>query len=106
MATNALYLETADLVQEMYLRELKAYKTPAMKATDSEGHVQKFSMPQAPKSPEESDLASDLKSYETAQVEVEGQTSEGGAPAVNELQSWFEELDEHIREDPDKGVHH
>lgn len=99
--------ETADLVQEMYLRELKAYKTPAMKATDSEGHVQKFSMPQPPKSPEESDLASDLQSYESAQVEVEGQSgSEGGAPAVNELQSWFEELDEHVKEDPDKGVHH
>lgn len=78
----------ADLVQDLYLHELKAYKAPAVKANDSEGHVQKFSPPAAPKSPEEADIASELKAYEASTVEVEGQ-AEGGA-AAHEI-DWFEE---------------
>ncbi|KAJ4349918.1 ATP synthase F0 subcomplex subunit H atp14 [Didymosphaeria variabile] len=80
----------ADLVQDLYLRELKSYKAPQVKASDAEGHVQKFTLPKAPPSPEESDLASDLKAYETQQVELEGSTSsESGAAPVEE--DWFEE---------------
>lgn len=76
----------------MYLRELKAYKTPQVKPSDSEGHVQKFTMPSPPKSPEESDISNDLKAYEDQQVELEGQASAGeGAPAQ---QDWFEEEEE------------
>lgn len=73
----------------MYLKEIKAYKLPAVKPSDSEGHVQKFSPPKAPKSPEESDIANDLKAYENQQVDVEGQASGGGATAIEE--DWFEE---------------
>ncbi len=73
-----------DLVQDLYLRELKNYKHPAVKASDSEGHVQKFSPPKAPHSPEESDIANDLKAYEHQQVEVEGQASGGEAAATEE----------------------
>jgi F-type H+-transporting ATPase subunit h len=77
----------------MYLRELKAYKPVQVKASDAEGHVQKFTIPQAPKSPEEGDLASELKAYETQQVELEGASSEPGAAPVEE--DWFvEEEDE------------
>lgn len=75
----------------MYLRELKAYKTPAVKASDSEGHVQKFSMPKTPASPEEGDIASELKSYETQAVEVEGQAESGESPVE---QDWYEEDEE------------
>lgn len=75
-------------MQDLYLKELKAYKTPAVKANDSEGHVQKFNAPKPPKSPEETDIANELKAYEASTVEVEGQ-AEGGA-AVQE-ESWFEE---------------
>ncbi|KAF2097292.1 hypothetical protein NA57DRAFT_57884 [Rhizodiscina lignyota] len=78
----------AELVQDMYLRELKNYKQPTVKATDSEGHVQKFTMPKPPTSPEEGDIANELKAYESQQVEVEGQSSTG-APPVEE--DWFEE---------------
>jgi F-type H+-transporting ATPase subunit h len=81
----------ADLVQDLYLRELKAYKSPQLKATDAEGHVQKFAIPQVPASPEETDIANELKSYETQQVELEG-TTEGGAAPVEE--DWFEEEEE------------
>jgi len=82
----------ADLVQDMYLRELKNYKPTPIKASDSEGQVQKFSMPQPPKSPEEADIQNELKDYEAQQVDIEGQSSEpGSAPAEHD---WFEEEEE------------
>lgn len=63
-----------------------------MKPSDSEGHVQKFSPPKAPKSPEEGDIANDLKAYDSQQVEVEGQAAGGEASAADE--DWFEEEEE------------
>ena len=79
----------------MYLRELKSYKAPQVKASDAEGHVQKFTLPKAPPSPEESDLANDLKAYESQQVELEGaSSSEPGAAPVEE--DWFEEEAEEV----------
>lgn len=82
---------TADLVQDLYLKELKAYKPTPIKASDSEGVVQKWAVPATPKSPEEADIANELKAYESSTVELEGQgeTSEGGVSAVE--QDWFEE---------------
>jgi F-type H+-transporting ATPase subunit h len=80
----------------MYLRELKAYKPTQVKASDAEGHVQKFTVPKPPPSPEESDLASDLKAYETQQVELEGSAStESGAAPVEE--DWFVEEDDEVK---------
>ncbi|GAM91500.1 hypothetical protein ANO11243_095510 [Dothideomycetidae sp. 11243] len=79
----------ADLVQDMYLRELKNYKPAAVKAGDSEGQVQKFRQPAPPQSPEEADIANELKAYESQQVELEGQAGEPGAARVEE--DWFEE---------------
>lgn len=79
----------ADLVQDLYLRELKSYKPTQIKASESEGQVQKFAAPKAPKSPEETDIANELKAYEASAVEVEGQVSEG-APVRKEV-DWFEE---------------
>ena len=82
----------ADLIQDMYLRELRAYKPPQVKASDADGHVQKFSAPKPPSSPEEGDMASDLSAYENQQVEVEGQAPAGDTTAVEE--DWFEEEEE------------
>jgi F-type H+-transporting ATPase subunit h len=76
-------------VQELYLKELKNYKPPQVKSSDAEGHVQKFTIPSAPPSPEETDIANELKSYEAQQVELEGASTEGGAAPVEE--DWFEE---------------
>lgn len=89
---------TADLIQDLYLRELKAYKPPPQKASDAEGHVQKFSPPTAPKSPEETNLASDLKAYDDSVVEVEGQSASGETQSVEE--DLFEEPE------PDDVPHH
>lgn len=82
----------ADLVQDLYLRELKNYKVPQVKASDAEGSVQTFSIPQTPASPEESDIASELKAYETQTVEVEGAAGEDGAALPEE--DWFVEEEE------------
>lgn len=78
-------------MQDLYLKELKNYKTPQVKASDAEGHVQKFSVPKAPKSPEEADIANELKAYDAQTVDLEGTATaeEGAAPAVQE--DWFEE---------------
>lgn len=83
---------TVDLVQELYLKEIRSYKAPALKASDAEGHVQKFSAPKTPQSPDEGDIAQDLKDYENQQVELEGQSATGDAGAHEE--SWFEEEDD------------
>ncbi|KAI1504645.1 ATP synthase complex subunit H [Biscogniauxia marginata] len=93
----------ADFVQELYLRELKAYKPSPIKDSDSVGQVQVFSPPKAPKSPEETDLANSLKEYENMAVEVEG--NEGAAagastPAV--IEDWL--VDE--EEEEAAGAHH
>ncbi|KAH7330112.1 putative ATP synthase subunit H, mitochondrial [Rhexocercosporidium sp. MPI-PUGE-AT-0058] len=78
----------ADLVQDLYIKELKAYKIPPVKANDSDGQVQKFKAPAPPQSPEEADIANELKSYETQTVDIEGQ-AEGGA--VEQEVDWFEQ---------------
>ena len=71
-----------------------------MKPSDSQGHVQNFSMPKAPTSPEESNIANELRSYEEQQVEVEGQAQSGEASAVEE--DWFEPEEE---EEESKSAH-
>ncbi|KAF7526904.1 hypothetical protein PCG10_003458 [Penicillium crustosum] len=85
-------LAAADPVQDLYLRELKAYKPTPIKAGDADEHVQKFTAPKPPKSPEEANLASELSAYESQEVEVEGQAAAGEAAPVEE--SWFEEEEE------------
>lgn len=85
----------ADLVQDLYLRELKNYKVPQVKPTDAEGQVQKFSIPAAPKSPEEADIANELNAYETQQPDVGTEaTAEDGQVLPDE--DWFVEEDESI----------
>jgi F-type H+-transporting ATPase subunit h len=83
----------------MYLRELKAYKVPAVKPSDAEGHVHTFAVPKAPVSPEEADIASELSAYESQVPEVEGQSAEGGEAAP--VEDWF---DESVLEDEE--AHH
>lgn len=80
----------ADFVQELYLKELKAYKVPPVKESDAEGHVQPFTMPKTPASPEESDLAGSLKEYENMAVEIEGQDSTQNSNSSASLPDWLE----------------
>lgn len=92
----------ADFVQDLYLRELKSYKPTPVKANDADGHVQVFNMPKAPQSPEEADIANELKAYEDSAVEIEGQDVEAGASGTAAVeQEWFVE-----EEDDEAGAHH
>lgn len=84
----------ADLVQDMYLKELKAYKAPAIKANDSEGQVHVFTVPKTPVSPEETDLQNDLQEYEAQVPEVEGQAGQDGAAPV--VEDWWVEEDDEV----------
>ncbi|KAI1328309.1 ATP synthase H chain [Xylariaceae sp. FL0255] len=91
----------ADFVQELYLKELKAYKPTPIKESDSVGQVQTFSAPKAPKSPEEADLANSLKEYESMAVEVEGNegATASSTPAV--VEDWLVE-----EEEEEEHAHH
>lgn len=86
---------------------MKAYKTPAVKANDAEGQVKKFTPPSTPKSPEETDIANELKSYEASTVDVEGQAEDGSAAEPEA--SWFEEDPEWLemeKNEREGKVHH
>ncbi|KAI6782231.1 ATP synthase subunit H-like protein [Emericellopsis cladophorae] len=83
----------ADFVQELYLKELKSYKVPTVKDSDSVGQVQTFITPKTPSSPEESDLAGSLKEYENMAVEIEGQESVSATAQPAELPDWLETED-------------
>lgn len=84
----------------MYLKELKAYKIPQPKPSDAEGSVAKFNPPAAPKSPEESNLANEMKEYEDQVVEVEGQAATG------ETQSPEEDYFEDLKQFDEEPAHH
>lgn len=89
------YFRIADFVQELYLKELKAYKPSPIKDSDSVGQVQTFSAPKAPKSPEEADLANSLKEYENMAVEVEGNEGATATSTPAAIEDWLvEEEDE------------
>ncbi|CAK7202730.1 ATP synthase F0 subcomplex subunit H atp14 [Sporothrix eucalyptigena] len=91
----------ADFVQELYLKELKAYKVPAVKPEDAQGQVSTFSLPTAPPSPEEADLASSLQEYESMAVEVEGQeVAADGEASAAPVEDWL------VEEEEEEGAHH
>ena len=98
-------MNEADMVQDLYLRELKNYKPTPLKPSDAEAHVQKFKKPKAPPSPEESNISNDLKAYEEQKVEVEGQAAPG--EVEEEEWDWFEEdpeWEEHYRKEAEKAA--
>jgi F-type H+-transporting ATPase subunit h len=99
-----VFYNVADMVQDLYLRELKAYKPTPAKANDHEGHVKSWSAPAAPKVPDLGDASaeSDLSSYKSAVVETE--SSAPDASAVSKpVEDWFDEK-EAFAEDPEE--HH
>jgi len=84
------------------LKELRAYKPPQTKASDAEGHVQKFTPPAAPKSPEETNLASEMQDYENQAVEIEGAAAPGETPPEEDF---FEDIDAIDAEDKEAAHH-
>jgi F-type H+-transporting ATPase subunit h len=72
----------------LYLKEISAFKPTPVKPSDADGHVTPFAIPKAPTSPEEANIANELKDYEAQQPDIEGSAADGTAPAVED---WFEE---------------
>ncbi|KAG8924072.1 hypothetical protein FRC02_010669 [Tulasnella sp. 418] len=96
-----------DLVQDLYLRELKAYKPP-VKAQDAHvGQVKNFSAPAAPQAPAlPADLASELAAYDASEPVIEAapkvaETSAEGAPGG--AQEFLAHLEADI---PEEEHHH
>ncbi|KAF3937981.1 hypothetical protein ABW19_dt0205342 [Dactylella cylindrospora] len=86
----------ADLVQDLYLRELKAYKPAPPKANDHEGQVRVWNTPSAPAVPDfgEATLTQDISSYQAQIVETESgapDASETSAASAKPLDDWFDE---------------
>ena len=68
---------------------MKNYKPTQPKVSDAAAHVQTFAIPKPPASPEEIEIASDLKAYEAQPVEVEG-AEEGAEEDPDYLRNFFE----------------
>ncbi|CAN6637238.1 ATP synthase subunit H, mitochondrial [Trichomonascus vanleenenianus] len=79
-----------DLVKDLYLKELKAFKPTPRTAADAQGEVRQWNVPQAPQAPKlEAAEADALAQYEAQEVEVETAIPEGeDAPAAS-MEEWF-----------------
>ncbi|KAF9006989.1 ATP synthase complex subunit H-domain-containing protein [Cyathus striatus] len=97
-----------DLVQDLYLREIKAYK-PAPAAKDAHvGSVKQYSLPPAPKVPAiPTDLASEHAAYDAAEPTLAAPTAAPSESAAEETAGGAEEFLETLKKDlPPKEVHH
>ncbi|KAK9327719.1 ATP synthase complex subunit H-domain-containing protein [Lipomyces starkeyi] len=78
-----------DIIQDLYLKELKSYKAPPVKATDSVGQVKPWVAPLAPTPPVvEASAPADLSEYESQIVEVEG-VATTAAEEESDVEDWF-----------------
>ncbi|KAK9385041.1 ATP synthase complex subunit H-domain-containing protein [Lipomyces mesembrius] len=77
-----------DIIQDLYLKELKSYKAPPVKATDSVGQVKPWVAPSTPAPPVvEASAPTDLSEYESQIVEVEGVSA--AAEEESDVEDWF-----------------
>lgn len=89
-AMSATSARRADIITDLYVKEVKAFKAPTLTAADAAGSVKEWSAPAAPAAPAvEGDVAAELSEYESSGVEVESAkpAAEGAADAVAE--DWF-----------------
>ncbi|KAI5823524.1 hypothetical protein K523DRAFT_255015 [Schizophyllum commune Tattone D] len=96
----------ADIVQQLYIKELKSYK-PAPAAKDAHvGQVRSWSAPQKPAAPAlPTDLAAELSAYDAAEPTLASAPAAGEAPAAA---SAAEEFLEMLEADPvvEEHEHH
>lgn len=77
----------SNLIQDLYVKEIKGYKAPPLTSADAQGSVKPWVTPSAPTVPiVEGDVAADLSAYESSTVDVES-----AAPAAAEaaVEDWF-----------------
>ncbi|TFK68000.1 hypothetical protein BDN72DRAFT_842403 [Pluteus cervinus] len=94
-----------DLVQDLYLREIKAYK-PAPVAKDAHvGVVKAYTLPPTPKPPVlPTDLAAELSAYDAAEPGVAGASAQA---TTTEAPTGADEFLTFLEQDlPKKEAHH
>ncbi|KAK6538764.1 hypothetical protein TWF694_010334 [Orbilia ellipsospora] len=102
-------LRQSDIVQDLYLRELKSYKPAPAKPNDHEGQVRNWATPATAKVPDLGDatLSADISAYQSQIVETESgvpdaSTDASAAPQKNP-DDWFDEEAAFAEEKP---AHH
>ncbi|KAN0141939.1 ATP synthase complex subunit h domain containing protein [Lactarius tabidus] len=87
-----------DLVQDLYLKELRGYKAPPAAKDAHVGAVKAFSAPAAPSAPTVPDLAAELAAYDAAEPTradvADAPPAHGGAAVGAEAYLAFLEADE------------
>ncbi|CDR42377.1 CYFA0S09e02300g1_1 [Cyberlindnera fabianii] len=87
-----------NIIQDLYIKELKAFKPTPISAKDAEGATRPWKKPVAPAAPGlEVDAASELASYESADVEVAAPSKNTAGEQVSE--EWF------VLEEPEDDHH-
>jgi len=73
-----------DFVQELYLKEIKAYKAPPAAKDAHVGVVKSYSMPPVPKAPAlPTDLASELSAYDSSEPVQATEKAAAAAPSAS-----------------------
>jgi len=96
-----------DFVQDLYIKELKAYKAPPPAKDAHVGAVKAYSMPPAPQPPSvPADLASELSAYDAAEPVV----ASGAASATGSHETTVTGADTFLAfleaDEPKQEVHH
>lgn len=88
-AMSATAIRRADIIQDLYVKEVKAFKAPTLTAADAAGSVKSWAAPAAPAPPAvEGDVAADLSEYDAQAVEVESaKPAEASTEAA--VEDWF-----------------
>ncbi|KAF8153986.1 ATP synthase complex subunit H-domain-containing protein [Crassisporium funariophilum] len=96
-----------DLVQDLYLREIKAYK-PAATAQDAHvGVVKKYALPPKPKAPLlPSDLAGELSAYDAAEPTLADAPAPVATSSSEEVGTGAEAFLTFLEQDLPKPEHH
>ncbi|KAI0798169.1 ATP synthase complex subunit H-domain-containing protein [Abortiporus biennis] len=75
-----------DLVQDIYIKELKGYKAPVAAKDAHVGAVKQYSLPPVPKAPVlPADLASELAAYDASEPTVVAQAAPAAAAGAEQV---------------------
>ncbi|KAF9502127.1 hypothetical protein BDN71DRAFT_1437599 [Pleurotus eryngii] len=94
-----------DLVQDLYLRELKAYKPTPVAKDAHVGNVKQYTLPPAPKAPAlPADLAGELTAYDAAEptaAEVTKPTSTSSEETITGADAYLSFLEQDLPKEED-----
>ncbi|KDR74041.1 hypothetical protein GALMADRAFT_227742 [Galerina marginata CBS 339.88] len=96
-----------DLVQDLYVREIKSYKAPPAAKDAHVGIVKKLAIPAAPTAPAlPADLASELNAYDAAEPALAESSSTAQATKTEDTASGADAFLSFLEQDLPKPVAH